>query len=240
MLGGMARVGDGPAHDVGFRSGSTERRRSDWGCRAFPPHAGTGQTGIDGLSGGDDGRSALNANASLSLQRMSSSANVNLPSIMQMLMELLGPLIDPLLDLLALLHSFNAVQTAFGINLAVPGAMPRLSATLAAAGQSAANGGQARFAGRHESRHLRTHDACRRGLGFNLAKPGVGARFSAAMELAAGLPIPPDGQSAPDEYLGELAGGPRSDPEEHVGHQHDVCPMLGTCWLLRSRRCWGI
>jgi hypothetical protein len=124
------------------------------------------------------------------LQRMATSANVNLPGIMQMLMELLNPLIDPLMDLLALLQTFNAVQTAFGVNLAVPGAMPRLAMALSAR----INLPQAPPFDLQAAMDLGSYGRAMRAassLGFDLSKPAVGVKFTAALNMAIGLPIPP-------------------------------------------------
>jgi hypothetical protein len=121
---------------------------------------------------------------------MATSANVNLPGMMQMLMELLNPLIDPLMDLLALLQTFNAVQTAFGVNLAVPGAMPRLAMALSAR----INLPQAPPFDLQAAMDLGSYGRAMRAassLGFDLSKPAVGVKFTAALNMAIGLPIPP-------------------------------------------------
>ena len=115
---------------------------------------------------------------------------------MQMLMELLKPLVDPLMDLLALLQSFEAVNRTFNVNLAVQGAMPQLQLGAGSPCQSPLVGP---FGSppRHLGSYARLMNAAA-ALGIDLAAPGAFPRFSAALQVAAGLPIPPLDISLPE------------------------------------------
>ncbi len=127
MLGGMAS-GLVTAQAMASASAQAQLRAALMlGLPPFPiPALDLGRLEAMAYLSGTTGANALNADMSLSLQRMATSVNVNLPSIMQMLMELLQPLLDSLMDLLALLQSFDAVHAALGINLASAGAMAAL------------------------------------------------------------------------------------------------------------------
>lgn len=143
------------------------------------------------------GVNPFSANASLQLSQMAATTNINLPSIMQMMMELLKPLIDPLMDLLALLQSFEAVHRTFNVNLAVPGAMPQLRLALAARANLRLAARLDIAAAANLGSYARLMNACA-ALGINLAAPGAFPRLSAAMQIAAGLPIPPVNINLPE------------------------------------------
>jgi hypothetical protein len=189
MLGGMA---SGIATVQAMASAQAHLSAAlKLGLPAFPiPPLDLGKLEAMAYLAGTTGANALHANMALTLQRMATSINVNLPSIMQLAMELLQPVIDPLMDLLEWLHSFDAVHTTFGINLALHGSMPKLTAVLAAR----ANVRMAATLDVQAAMNLGTYARMMRAaaaLGFNLDLPGMAARLSAAMNLAAGLPIPP-------------------------------------------------
>ena len=148
------RDGDRPGDGLGFRPAQLSAALK-LGLPAFPlPPLDLGKLDAMAYVAGMTGANSLHANASLSLQRMATSINVNLPSIMQMLMELMQPLIEPLMDLLALLHSFEAVHD--GVRRQ-SGAAGGHAAAERGAGRprEPADGGQSERPGRHESGQLR-------------------------------------------------------------------------------------
>ena len=168
------------------------------GLPPFPfPALDLGKLEAMAFLAGTTGTNAFSAKASLQLTSLTSSINVHLPSVMQLLMELLQPLTVPLMDLLALIGACEAVQATFGVNLTLPGAMLQLRAALAArvglhlaatATMTASAELVANLASLGSYARLINAAAA---LGFNLALPGMALRFSAALQVALGLPIPP-------------------------------------------------
>lgn len=140
---------------------------------------------------GTTGTNPLSANASLSLRQMALSINAHLPSPLQQMSGLLQPLSEPLLKLLAVLQTVDATQAAFGVNLAMPGAMPQLSASLSARAKLAGAAKLDLQAAMNLGSYARLMRATA-ALGFNLAQPPAAARFSAALRAnAAAPPLPP-------------------------------------------------
>lgn len=142
------------------------------------------------LVAGATGVNAFGANASVALQRLATTVNLHLPSIMSLLAPLLEPLLEPLMDLLEALSAHTAVSNMLGINLAAPGAMGLLSAKFAASASLSAAASANLSAIANLGSYGRLFNAMA-ALGINLSSPGVMAKLNAALKLAAGLPIPP-------------------------------------------------
>lgn len=160
------------------------------GLPPFPlPALDLGRLEAMAFLAGTTGVNPLSANASLHLNRLVNSMNVNLPSLMQLLMELLEPLLDPLMDLLAMLQAIEAVRMTFNVNLLAPGAMAALQAALSATATASVSA-SANLAAMLDlgmyGRLMRASAA----LGFDLSMAGALPRLHAALQLAAGLPIP--------------------------------------------------
>ncbi len=198
MVGGMAS-GTTTASAVASASGQAKLRAAlRLGLPPFPislPELGKLEAAA--LVAGTTGTHALTANASVALQRMAMSINAHLPSPLQLMMELLQPLAEPLMKLLAMVQAIEATRAVFGVNLALPGAMPQLSAAMSARAKLAAAADidiQAAMNLGSYARLMRATAA----LGFHLARPRGAARFSTALSAAAGLPIPPLAVAVPE------------------------------------------
>lgn len=142
------------------------------------------------IVGDQAGCPPTNSSFAARLSAMSNSINLHLPSTLQMLMELLEPHLEVLLDLLELLQSVEAINTAWKVNLFVPGAMPKIELAIRAMlNLSPKLSVKAELAPDLGSycRLLNAGNA----LGFNLALTKAWPQFQAALDMAVGLPIPP-------------------------------------------------